>query len=74
MEAEKPKLPKFITILELSARTGLKLSWIQRAISERRMPGVYKLGHRTLLVNVDKVTPWLESMEIPTNERKNENV
>lgn len=63
MQTTSP-LPRLLTRQELAHLLNVPVSWIDRAVSERRIPGVHKLGHRTVRFDQAKILNWLQTNEL----------
>ncbi len=68
------QLPKLLKRKELAEVLSVPVSWIDRAVCEGRLPGVYRLGHRTVRFDPDEILTWLKTTKVTyiTMEQDNE--
>ena len=64
MRTEQFQSISLLTRKELAEFLNVPESWVDRAVSERRLPGVHKLGHRTVRFNLNKILQWLADFEL----------
>lgn len=68
MDRTGVQMPRLLTKWELCDYLGVSRHWVQRAMNERRLPGVIRLGPNTVRFDAERIASWLRELELPVVE------